>query len=377
MRTAAKPTRYPGVHKISDGSYRLRIKYRELKTGMQREVDRVLHGLTSLSEAVRQREELRAQLEAGDLKTRPRKRVEDCAHSWLTSKLLTIKPSTAQRYAESFDLHITPAIGMMYIDAVEQADIVDFRDGKVADDYHANTVNGWLRILRTFFGDTVAELDLPRDPTARVKTLPVPSKDDDHNCLTLHELQLLLSAAQQACPQYYVLLRTLAETGTRISECTALRWEDIDDKRLELRVRRSHWRGIVGTTKTKRTRTLPITEQLAEVLAAHRRQLLQVQAPGLAEGWMFPSETGTLRSHSALQKPLATAVEASGISRHFTLHGFRHTFNNLLRRATTGEVVRSMTGHVTERMTEHYSHVEVGEKREALTRAFAPLLVTL
>jgi len=32
----------------------------------------------------------------------------------------------------------------------------------------------------------------------------------------------------------------------------------------------------------------------------------------------------------------------------------------------SGEVARAITGHVTQRMTEHYSHVDVGEKRAAV-----------
>lgn len=376
MRSMSKQTRYPGIQKLEDGSYRLRIKWCDPKTGKPREVDRVARGLQSPAAASRRREELRVQLEAGDLDLRQRKRVKDCARSWLSSKLPTLKPSTAQRYAEAFDLHILPALGEMFIDAVEKADIVAFRDAKAADDYHPNTVNGWLRILRTFFADAVAELDLARNPTARVKTLTAPRVPDDHNCLNRDQLDKLLAAADRVCPQHALLLRTLAVTGMRISECTALRWEDIDETLLELRIRRSHWRGHVGPTKTNRTRMVPITKEFADALAAHRRKLLVDQAPGLAEGWVFPSETGTLRSHSALQKPLKAALKAAGTEKHFTLHGFRHTFNNLLRQATTGEVVRSMTGHVTQRMTEHYSHVEVGEKRAALVRALSPVTTT-
>ena len=155
----------------------------------------------------------------------------------------------------------------------------------------------------------------------------------------------------------------------RISEATSLRWEDIDERHEVIHVRRSHWRGQVGTTKTRRTRTVPLRSDLTQALAEHRQHMLSVQAPGLAAGWVFPSKVGTLMSHVTLQKPLKAALSAAGISERFTLHGFRRTFNNLLRQATTGEVVRSMTGHVTERMTEHYSHVATAEKHRAVLRA--------
>ena len=157
----------------------------------------------------------------------------------------------------------------------------------------------------------------------------------------------------------------------RVGEATALRWEDINEQHMEIRICRAQWRGNVGTTKTGHSRTVPLTTELAAELKTHRQRLVREQAIGLASGWMFPSSrTGGLMSRTALAKPLLAALEAAGIDRRFTIHGFRRTFNNLLRRATTGEVVRSMTGHVTERMTEHYSHVDGDEKRLAVLNAF-------
>ena len=101
--------------------------------------------------------------------------------------------------------------------------------------------------------------------------------------------------------------------------------------------------------------------------------MIATNAPGLCDGWVFPTSKGTPMMHSTLQKPLKLALAEAGIDKRFTIHGFRRTFNNLLRQATTGEVVRSMTGHVTERMTEHYSHVDADEKRAAVLRTLAPL----
>jgi hypothetical protein len=41
-----------------------------------------------------------------------------------------------------------------------------------------------------------------------------------------------------------------------------------------------------------------------------------------------------------------------GVDRRFSSHGLRRT--------------AVITGHVTQRMTEHYSHVDVGEKKAAV-----------
>jgi integrase len=104
----------------------------------------------------------------------------------------------------------------------------------------------------------------------------------------------------------------------------------------------------------------------AEVLRAHRRALVASQAPGLEAGWVFPNNVGRLVNGPELQKPLRRALKKAMITRPFTPHGFRHTFNNLLRQLAASDVVRAITGHSTERMTLHYSHVELHEKSAAV-----------
>ena len=368
MRSKGKKTRYPGIYSLGEGRYRTRLKWRDPKTGKAKEVDRTFEGLASPAKANDRRAELRAQLEAGELERTARMRVKDYARSWLTTKLPTLKPSTASRYASALDLHVLPSLGETYMDAVERGDVIHMRD-HLAERLKPATVNGALRVLRTMFGDAELELDLPRNPTTRVKALTERKVDEDPNCLTVEQLARLLDAAHRVSPQHYPLFRTLAETGMRISEATSLKWDDLDERHGIIHVRRSHWRGQIGTTKTNRTRTVPMRAELAEMLTGRRKELLSAQAPGLAAGWVFPSKVGTLMSHVTLQKPLKAALTAAGIEERFTLHGFRRTFNNLLRQATTGEVVRSLTGHVTERMTEHYSHVETAEKHRAVLRA--------
>ncbi|NOY93761.1 MAG: tyrosine-type recombinase/integrase [Deltaproteobacteria bacterium] len=82
----------------------------------------------------------------------------------------------------------------------------------------------------------------------------------------------------------------------------------------------------------------------------------------------------TSRSTFRTAEPdLTKLLEAVGIERRHTTHGFRRTFNNLARQVTTGEVVRAMTGHVTEAMTEHYSHVEASEKKAAVESVIAAI----
>ena len=161
----------------------------------------------------------------------------------------------------------------------------------------------------------------------------------------------------------------LAYTGLRFCHASALRWEDWDRDRGLIRVLRKQVRGKVApvTRKKRAPREIPVEPELAAALDEHRAMLLADQAPGLAEGWMFPSSAGTLRVPSSLYKAWRRCMEATGIEKRFTVHGMRYTFTDLVRRAKVDAVVRrALTGHVTERMQRHYSHVGNDEKRAAL-----------
>lgn len=60
-------------------------------------------------------------------------------------------------------------------------------------------------------------------------------------------------------------------------------------------------------------------------------------------------------------------VQFAGTDRRFTIHGCRDSFIDLARLAKVDLVTRrELTGHVTEQMQQHYSTVDVGEKREAM-----------
>jgi hypothetical protein len=125
----------------------------------------------------------------------------------------------------------------------------------------------------------------------------------------------------------------------------------------------------IDDTKRGRARTLPLAPQLLEVLRAHRRALVAEQDPGLAAGWVFPGRAGKLLHNSTLRAPMQKVLKAAMIEHWFSVHGFRRTFNNLLREVTQDKVVvRSMTGHSTEEMTEHYSHVALDEKQAAVAK---------
>ena len=197
------------------------------------------------------------------------------------------------------------------------------------------------------------------------------------NFLTRDELRDVLAHIETDAPHWYAAVLLDVFVGLRWGELSALRWSDIDEQRGVIRVERGNYEGmVIDSTKTgddedPNAKVVPLLPEIAEVLRARRQQMIAAQHPGLVEGWIFPTEKGTLYKGHPLRKVLEDTLAACKIDRRVTPHGLRHTANNELRRVANGEVVRAIIGHATEAMTHHYSHVGEDEKREAVARVFA------
>jgi integrase len=372
MKRQARKTRYPGVYQVGPTTFRIRIVETDPLTRKTREVDRLVEGV-SAPEASALRARWRAGGEAAPAATR-RTTVRAFARLWIESKAATVGRGTAIRYADALEGHILPGLGDQVLEELRPADVQAWvnditRPGArgAARSYSVETARGWFRVLRTMVRDAVVQLDLPRDPTARV-TFPERPELEERNALQPDELARFLREMEARYPDLYALTATLAFTGLRFCHASALRWEDVDEAGGVLRVSRRAYRGDVApVSRRKRApRLVPLTPELAAILKEHRLRLVATQHPGVTSGWVFPGETGKPKMSTAIGKAWRACLAAAGIDERFTVHGLRRTFNDLARRAgVDGVVTRSLTGHVTERMTEHYSTVGEDERRGA------------
>lgn len=359
-------TAYPGVRRIDARTYRVRGEWRCPKTGRTREIDRIVTA-ASAEHAATIRAELRSEMVAGAEPGR-RLRLDDFATSWLEGKRARTKASTQSHYAAILDLYISPALGAYYLDAITREDVTRWL---AAQRGTPQTVGGRLRVLRMLLADAAAEYGLP-NPAARVPAPRVVRDEDEHRVIPPADLARLL-AWLEAESSYHAIALVLALTGMRYGEAAALRWSDIDERAGTIRISRRFYRGEIDTPKNGRARTVPLPEELAAVLRARRAELVRTQAPGLAEGWVFAGQTGGPVRQVGFAAALARASVALELPKRVTPHWFRHSFNDLLRRAASGEVQRAIVGHSSVAMAEHYSHVTIDEKRRASAAAVALL----
>lgn len=333
------------IYQSGPKTWTVRVQYRDRDNGEKRSLQRKVTGTKRSAERV----ELELLREIADGRTE-RLRLADYATTWMVSKVASLKPSVARKYATSLDLHIVPVLGRYYLDRLKSNHVQDYVSLRVEAGAAPNTIKNEVRVLQVIAKDSVAD-GYARVYWAGRVTVPSPVgyTEDDPNLLTASQLRQMIAHVP---PQWRQLVALMAFTGLRWGEASALRFEDIDTKAGMIRVRRSNWKGVEVQPKTK---------------GSYRSVPLPPIGLGGGTGHIFPARSGELHRGTPLRKVLEQACTAAKVPR-ITPHGLRRTFNNLARTVAQGQVVKSITGHTTDAMLEHYSLVGHDEKRRAQTK---------
>ncbi|HET7444257.1 MAG TPA: tyrosine-type recombinase/integrase [Solirubrobacterales bacterium] len=142
-----------------------------------------------------------------------------------------------------------------------------------------------------------------------------------------------------------------AMTGLRIGELGALRWHDVDLGEGFLTVSRAFSAGEETSTKSRRSRVVPLAAQAREEL----ERLCSRQHFLSREDYVFCRTDGGPLDRSAVRTRFIRAQEAAGV-RVRRFHDLRHTFGSLAIRRFDLVAVKEMMGHSKLTTTERYLH---------------------
>jgi len=172
-------------------------------------------------------------------------------------------------------------------------------------------------------------------------------------------------------PAWYPLFATMAMTGMRFGEASALQWKDIDFAVGKVSVRRNQVRGMIGTPKTLgSTRSIPLVPELAKILDDHAKRM-KTCIPEMV--WVFPSARGKPHPSGVLRKPILRIAAVIGLRKRITPHGLRRTLNTLALQVAPAETIRLIMGHVTSDMTTRYNAPTLDARRDVLARVTASI----
>ena len=182
--------------------------------------------------------------------------------------------------------------------------------------------------------------------------------------------RLLHMAASRPEWRFCRLAMILAlNTTLRRGEVLGLRWRDVDVLARTVKVRR-------GTTKTEAgARLIPLNESAMGAVLELRQIAAQIGG-GAPDHFLFPWAPGHQLPDPARRalgftsswRRLTRAAGLGGLRFHDLRH---HAITELAESQAPDSVIRSIAGHVRQEMLEHYSHVRIEAKRQALA-ALAP-----
>ncbi len=161
---------------------------------------------------------------------------------------------------------------------------------------------------------------------------------------------------------------TAALSGLRRGELLALRWADVDFEQSSTRVYEGYSANTTGHTKSRRSRTVPMVDKVAE-------RLTVLKGRGYLTGkthLVFVSRERTNVDGSALRLRYVATLDAAGL-RRLRFHDLRHTFGSLAINVASIVQVQAWMGHADIKTTMRYLHHKSrADDARLLSAAFEP-----
>lgn len=255
------------------------------------------------------------------------------------------KPSYQRTTEQIIRCHLVPFFGHGNVRHIEVEDVERYKALK-AKTLAPKTVNNHLGVLSVALNRAVDWGYADANPVARVRSLQLPPQE--FQFWDRPQSETFLRAVGKVEPDWFPFFLTALRTGMRQGELFALRWQDVDFERDQLRVVRSVNRGDITTPKSGRTRTIPMTDRLHRALkdARHLRGEL-----------VFCKEDGDFLTRSLVRLPFWQSTRSAGVP-VIRFHDLRHSFASQLVMAGVPLVaVQQYLGHADMKMTMRYSHL--------------------
>lgn len=280
---------------------------------------------------------------------------------------------TVNRYKRMTRDHITPTLGAIAVDTVDEGDIARWVKRQVKAGASRKSIANRMGLLSSAFKTAVRRGWCNSNPCEGV-ALPDDQRPGQRTTfLTRDEFAALRAATPEP---HRLLLDTLVGTGARFGEATALTWDDLD---LEadtptIRIDKAwrtvdSWRQEVRSPKTRYAiRTVSITRDLADALA---------DAPRAGE-YVFPGPGGGQLTNTTFHKQAwKPALADAKLRKTPRPHDLRHTHASwLLAQDIPIFVVSRRLGHASTKITTRvYGHLMPDAQKDAaaaMERALAP-----
>ena len=158
--------------------------------------------------------------------------------------------------------------------------------------------------------------------------------------LSEQEVAEILKATENI--KHKAILMLAYSAGLRISELINVKLNDIDSKRMQIRIEQA---------KGKKDRYTLLSPILLNLL----REYFVSYKP---KEFLFEGATGGKYSQRSIQSIMRNSVAKAGIKKWVSIHTLRHSFaTHLLENGTDLRYIQSLLGHENSKTTEIYTHI--------------------
>ncbi|WP_028449681.1 tyrosine-type recombinase/integrase [Chitinibacter tainanensis] len=239
-----------------------------------------------------------------------------------------------------------------YLRDIVQVDINNYRIRRAKEGVQPATVNRELAVFRAFLNYAKAEWNaIDSVPSFRL----LREENQRTRVVTLEEEEMIM--AELAPNQdVYDFMMFLFDTGARVGEALSL----VKSKLHFASGKNGAIEFVARTTKTSKTRFVPMTPRVREMLL---RRVAKLELEGVTNKesiWWYkkvdnPLSASTLRYRT---EAVFKGLEIKGVgAEKLVRHSLRHSMASRLSGASVSPlIVAMMLGHSSFQMTQHYTH---------------------
>lgn len=307
--------------------------------------------------------------------------VADAVDLWETRVLAArpLAPRTRERYARDCRV-IKEELGSRRLSKLKADDVEAMLDREGPSGALSRDTLTKLRSTMVQILDFAVRRGIAVKNPAVYATVPATaSKGVTARSLTIDEARVFFAACEKEPLGRMFRLGLLV--GMRPGELAGLRWSDVDLDRGILTVghavQMKGGRGIhVDVLKTSAShRTIGLPAPAINELRAHLEQTVPEAkvTNNVAQGLVFPSETGTVLNASNVRRALSRICVAAKVPR-ITPNDLRHTCSTLLNDAGVPlELIADMLGHTTTTMLQRYYRHRIRPSADAAVQTMGEM----
>lgn len=257
---------------------------------------------------------------------------------------------------------VTAAQLSQYQIALYRIEIEDEKTGKKKR-LSTGTQANKLAAMKRFFLWLWQEGLIVHNPSASIQ-MPKQPKMLPRNILTPAEAKRLIESVPTKKPRDIrdrAILETLYATGIRLSELLDLTIYDVEMQTGTMRI--EHGKG-------DETRLVPLTETAKTAIKLYLAEARLVFATEAGQIRLFvSSRSGGQLFADDIRRIIKKAYKAANIKKHISTHTIRHSCaTHLLKGKADIRQIQKLLGHRRLSSTEIYTHVELGDLAEVISR---------